>query len=73
MYFSGNIKFRDWAVQARTVYDPQLCFGPYTTLSWTVQSVNMHVALKAMFYLLNQTDIYLPDTRHSRIPCHYSS
>ena len=29
------------------------CFGPYTILAWTVQSVKCHIALKAMFYLLN--------------------
>ena len=32
---------------------PQLRFGPYTILAWTAQSINCHIALKAMFYLLN--------------------
>jgi len=31
---------------------PQLRFGPYTFLSLTNQSVNLHIALKPMFYLL---------------------
>jgi len=30
----------------------QLRFGPYTILAWTAKSVNCHIALKAMFYLL---------------------
>ena len=38
------MKFVDWSVQARTAY---------TILAWTSQSVNLHIALKAMFYLLN--------------------
>ena len=46
------MQFTDWAVQDRTVY--QLRFGPYTILAWTAQSVNCHIALKAMFYLLNK-------------------
>jgi len=29
--------------------------GPYTILAWTAQSVNCHIALKAMFYLLIMT------------------
>ena len=28
------------------------CFGPYTILAWTAQSVNCHIALKAMYYVL---------------------
>jgi len=73
MYFSGNIKFTDWSVQARTVYGPQLCFGQYIHSSMDCPIREHYGALKAMFYLLNKTDIYLPKTRHSRIPCHYSS
>jgi len=47
------MQFTDCSVQARTVYTVQLRFGPYTILGWTAQSVNCHIALKAMFYLLN--------------------
>ena len=39
------MQFTDWSVQARTVY---------TILTWTAQSVNCHIATKAMFYLLNE-------------------
>jgi len=39
------------------VYSLQLRFGPYTILAWTAQYVNCHIALKAMFYLLNNNDI----------------
>ena len=46
------MQFMDWSVQARMVYGPQLCFGPYN-IAWIAQSVNCHIALKAMFYLLN--------------------
>ena len=45
------MQFIDWSVQARTVYDPQLLFGPYNILAWTAQSVNLHITLKSMFYL----------------------
>ena len=40
-------------VQARTAYSLQLHFGPYTIQAWTTQSVNLHIALKAIFYLLS--------------------
>ena len=40
------MQFTDWAVQARTVYGPQLCFGPYTILALTAQSINCHIAIK---------------------------
>ena len=40
-------------MQARTVYGPQLHYGPYTVLAWIDQFVNCHIALIAMFYLLN--------------------
>jgi len=38
--------------QQCTLQTGQLRFGPYTILAWTAQSVNCHIALKAMFYLL---------------------
>ena len=46
-------QFTDWSVQARMKYGSQLRFGIYTILDWTAHSVNLHIALKAMFYLLN--------------------
>ena len=46
------MQFTDWSVQARTVHGPQFRFGPYAILAWTAHSVNCHIALKAMFYLL---------------------
>jgi len=33
-----------------------LRFGPYTALAMTAQSVNLHIAIKAMFYLLCYTE-----------------
>ena len=41
--------------QQCTLQTGQLRFGPYTILAWTAQSVNCHIALKAMFYLLTNT------------------
>jgi len=35
------MQFTVWSVQART---------EYTILGWTAQSVNLHIALKVMFY-----------------------
>ena len=37
-----------------------LRFGPYTVLAMTAKSVNLHIAIKAMFYLLWYTEyIYI--------------
>ena len=36
------MQFMDWSP----------IFVPYTVLAWTGQCVNLHIALKAMFYLL---------------------
>ena len=47
------MQFTDWSVQARTEYGLHIRFGPYTILEWTIQSINCHIVLKAMFYLLN--------------------
>jgi hypothetical protein len=55
MAFWAKCKFTDWLVRPRKVYVPQLRFGPHTFLSrLTNQSVNLHIALKAMYYLLNK-------------------
>ena len=59
--FSGNMQFTDCLVQARTVYSTQLRFGPLTILTWTAQSLNCHIALKVIFYLLN----IIPMNRHN--------
>jgi len=53
MGFRAICKFTDWLVRPRKEYGPQLRFGPYTFLSLTNQSVNLYIALKPMFYLLN--------------------
>jgi len=53
------MQFANWVVQARTVYSPQLRLRPYTILAWTAQYVNCHIALKAMFYLLNTINLML--------------
>jgi len=47
------MQFTDWSVQARMVYGPKHLYGPYSILAWTAQSVNCHIALNAMFYLLD--------------------
>ena len=49
------MQLTDWAVQARTVYGPQPRLWPYTILALTAQSVNCHIAIKGMFYLLNSS------------------
>jgi len=46
------MQITNWSVQARPEYGPQLRFGPYIILVWTAQSVNCHIAFKAMFYWL---------------------
>jgi len=51
------MQFTDWAVQARTVYCPQL-----HSLR-TGHFVNCHSAHKAMFYLLNDDDKRLKNVR----------
>jgi len=58
-------KFTDWLVRPRKEYGPQLRFGPYTFLSLTNQSVNLHIALKPMFYLLNITHGTKMSTHHN--------
>ena len=52
MAFRAKRKFTDWAYGLMMLYGPQLRFGPYSILSPTAQSVNMRMALNAMFYLL---------------------
>lgn len=45
-----------WTGQSRLewyIYRPQLHAEPYTILAWTAQSINLHMDLNAMFYLLN--------------------
>ena len=53
MGFRAICKFTDWLVRPRKVYGPQLRFWPYTFRGLTNQSVNLHIARKPMFYLLN--------------------
>ena len=59
MGFRAICKFTDWLVRPRKEYGPQLRFGPYTFLSLTNQSVNLYIALKSMFYLLNTAALRL--------------
>jgi len=43
-----------WAVQAKTVYGPQLPFRPYAS-SLDLPVLKLHMAQKSMFYLLYYT------------------
>ena len=47
MAFQAKCKFTDGLVRPRKVYGPRLQF------SLTNQSVNLHIAVKTMFYLLS--------------------
>jgi hypothetical protein len=47
--------FMDWSVTHKIVYGPQLRFGPYNTFWVASRSINCHMALSAMNYLLNNT------------------
>jgi hypothetical protein len=49
-------KFTDWLVRLRKVYGPKRSWGPYSFRGLTNQSVNLHFARKAMFYLLYYTE-----------------
>jgi hypothetical protein len=46
-------QFMDRSVTHKIVYGPQLRFGPYNILWVTSRSINCHMALSAMKYLLN--------------------
>jgi hypothetical protein len=75
MAFRAKYKFTDWLVRPRKVYVPQLGFGPYTFLSLTNQSVNLHIALKAMFYLLitwYRQDAIFPHESYMFSKCQYN-
>ena len=48
-----------YSLRTGTIYRPQLWSMPYTILAWTAQYVNCHIALKAMFYLLINTQSIL--------------
>jgi hypothetical protein len=64
MAFRAKCKFTDWLVRPRKVYDPQLRFRPYSFLSLTNQSVNLHIALNGMFYLLNKITVWSSDASY---------
>ena len=46
-------QFMDRSVTHKIVYGPQLRFGPYNILWVTSRSINCHMALSAMNYLIN--------------------
>ena len=45
--------FMERSVTHKIVYGPQLRFGPYNILWVTSRSINCHMVLSAMNYLLN--------------------
>lgn len=57
-FFNPDAGYR-LGVQCRTICDAQLHFEPYTILPWTAQSLNMHMHLKAMLYLLNNILLWI--------------
>jgi hypothetical protein len=46
-------QFMDRSVAHKIVYGPQLRFSPYNIVWVTSRSINCHMALSAMNYLLN--------------------
>jgi len=69
MYFRAICNLRTG--QSKLEWYMTLCFGPYTILAWTVQSVNLHIALKAMYCLLSRACKYVSILRSSA--CKYVS
>ena len=53
MALRAKWQFMDRSVTHKIVYGPQLRFGPYNILWATTRSINCHMALSAMNYLLN--------------------
>jgi hypothetical protein len=53
MALRAKWQFMDWSVTHKIVYGTQLRFGPYNILWVTSRSINCHMALSAMNYLLN--------------------
>jgi hypothetical protein len=52
MALRAKWQFMDRSVTHKIVYGPQLRFGPYNILWVTDRSINCHMALSAMNYLL---------------------
>ena len=53
MALQAKWQFMDRSVTHKIVYEPQLRFGPYNILWVTSRSINCHMALIAMNYLIN--------------------
>ena len=53
MALRAKWQFMDRPVTHKIVYGPQLRFGPYNILWVTSRSINCHMTLSAMNYLLN--------------------
>ena len=54
LHFGPKLQFMDQSVTHKIVYEPQLRFGPYNILWVTSRSINCHMALSIMNYLLNK-------------------
>jgi hypothetical protein len=55
MALRAKWQFMDRSVTHKIVYGPQLRVGPYDSLWVTSRSIDCHMALCAMNYLLNMT------------------
>ena len=53
MALRAKWQFMDPSVTHKIVYGPQLPFGPYNILWMTSRSMNCHMTLSAMNYLIN--------------------
>jgi hypothetical protein len=53
MALRAKWQFVDRSVTRKIVYGSQLRFGPYNILWVTSRSINCHMALSAMNYLIN--------------------
>jgi len=53
MSLRAKWQFMDRSVTHKIVYGPQLCFGAYNILWVTSRSINYHMALSAMNYLIS--------------------
>ena len=64
MALRAKWQFMDRSVTHKIVYAPQICFGPYNILWVTSRSMNCHMALSAMNYLLNTIIVLLISKVH---------
>jgi hypothetical protein len=59
MALRAKWQFMDRSATHKIVYGPQLRFGPYNILWVTSRSINCHMALSAMNYLIDIIRLYI--------------